>query len=162
MEPKVARTYGVLFASAILVCLLELTPSRLTPPGNAWSRGDHLALVALLVGSFIAARFSRALVIHVVYGSSTATIFWLVLGPDRRDLLAIGAGSITWSYYLWRYIIFVAGAGIVCGGIARITHAICDARRIESGHCKKCGYDLTGNVSGVCPECGTPIGVGDA
>ena len=22
------------------------------------------------------------------------------------------------------------------------------------GHCKNCGYDLTGNVSGRCPECG--------
>ena len=22
------------------------------------------------------------------------------------------------------------------------------------GHCRSCGYDLTGNVSGVCPECG--------
>ena len=22
------------------------------------------------------------------------------------------------------------------------------------GHCQKCGYNLTGNVSGVCPECG--------
>ena len=25
------------------------------------------------------------------------------------------------------------------------------------GHCPSCGYDLTGNVSGVCPECGNPI-----
>lgn len=25
------------------------------------------------------------------------------------------------------------------------------------GCCRECGYDLTGNVSGVCPECGTPI-----
>ncbi len=24
------------------------------------------------------------------------------------------------------------------------------------GHCKNCGYNLTGNVSGICPECGTP------
>jgi len=23
------------------------------------------------------------------------------------------------------------------------------------GRCRKCDYDLTGNVSGVCPECGT-------
>ena len=23
--------------------------------------------------------------------------------------------------------------------------------------CRKCGYDLTGNVSGVCPECGERI-----
>ncbi len=29
-------------------------------------------------------------------------------------------------------------------------------RRPPPGHCKSCGYDLTGNVSGVCPECGQP------
>jgi Flp pilus assembly protein TadB len=29
-----------------------------------------------------------------------------------------------------------------------------DARRAEKGLCVRCGYDLTGNVSGVCPECG--------
>ena len=29
-------------------------------------------------------------------------------------------------------------------------------RRIRlRGHCKSCGYNLTGNISGVCPECGT-------
>ena len=26
--------------------------------------------------------------------------------------------------------------------------------RREKGLCEQCGYDLTGNVSGVCPECG--------
>jgi len=30
--------------------------------------------------------------------------------------------------------------------------------RSPKGHCQKCGYDLTGNVSGVCPECGTSLG----
>jgi hypothetical protein len=30
-------------------------------------------------------------------------------------------------------------------------------RRPLPGHCQECGYDLTGNVSGVCPECGKPI-----
>jgi len=29
-------------------------------------------------------------------------------------------------------------------------------RRLPPGHCRKCGYNLTGNVSGRCPECGTP------
>jgi len=29
--------------------------------------------------------------------------------------------------------------------------------RTPPGHCRKCGYDLTGNVSGRCPECGTPV-----
>ena len=27
-------------------------------------------------------------------------------------------------------------------------------RWIPAGHCRECGYNLTGNVSGVCPECG--------
>src|SRR5688572_13300102 len=31
------------------------------------------------------------------------------------------------------------------------------SRRLRRpGLCLKCGYDLTGNLSGVCPECGTP------
>jgi len=30
-------------------------------------------------------------------------------------------------------------------------------RRIPPGHCQRCSYNLTGNTSGVCPECGTPI-----
>ncbi len=29
-----------------------------------------------------------------------------------------------------------------------------DRRRIRPGGCSNCGYDLTGNVSGRCPECG--------
>jgi hypothetical protein len=31
-------------------------------------------------------------------------------------------------------------------------------RRKNAGVCLVCNYDLTGNVSGVCPECGTAIG----
>lgn len=31
------------------------------------------------------------------------------------------------------------------------------AKRISRGHCAYCDYDLTGNTSGVCPECGTPV-----
>ena len=30
-------------------------------------------------------------------------------------------------------------------------------RRRTLGLCIECGYDLTGNESGVCPECGKPI-----
>ena len=29
-------------------------------------------------------------------------------------------------------------------------------QRIHAGQCAVCGYNMTGNVSGVCPECGTP------
>ena len=33
-----------------------------------------------------------------------------------------------------------------------------DARSFVAGGCEACGYDLTGNSSGVCPECGTSVG----
>jgi hypothetical protein len=29
-------------------------------------------------------------------------------------------------------------------------------RQFKLGQCSHCGYSLTGNTSGVCPECGTP------
>jgi hypothetical protein len=29
--------------------------------------------------------------------------------------------------------------------------------RLREGHCRMCGYELTGNESGVCPECGAPM-----
>jgi hypothetical protein len=39
------------------------------------------------------------------------------------------------------------------------TATVClrDWRRQPPGHCQACGYDLTGNVSGRCPECGRPL-----
>jgi hypothetical protein len=45
-------------------------------------------------------------------------------------------------------------------GVAIIIY---DRRRLKRDHlyqrgvCHTCGYDLTGNTSGVCPECGTPV-----
>lgn len=30
-------------------------------------------------------------------------------------------------------------------------------RRLRNGECVRCGYNLTGNKSGICPECGNPI-----
>ncbi|MGD8452132.1 MAG: hypothetical protein PVJ57_09970 [Phycisphaerae bacterium] len=32
----------------------------------------------------------------------------------------------------------------------------------RAGGCTTCGYDLTGNASGVCPECGTPVAESDS
>ncbi len=32
--------------------------------------------------------------------------------------------------------------------------------RHKKGHCPVCNYNLTGNVSRRCPECGTPIAAG--
>jgi len=45
---------------------------------------------------------------------------------------------------------------LIAAGIPLIV-LIAKLRQVPPGHCRKCRYDLTGNVSGVCPECGTEI-----
>ena len=49
--------------------------------------------------------------------------------------------------------IFVAIAS--CGIVAALLWYH-DRRRAKPGHCP-CGYNLTGNVSGTCPDCGQPF-----
>lgn len=39
--------------------------------------------------------------------------------------------------------------------LAFVRGPLCRWRRRRKGLCLKCGYNLTGNVSGMCPECGT-------
>jgi hypothetical protein len=41
--------------------------------------------------------------------------------------------------------------------IAKVALAHRRARNRPLDHCVRCDYDLTGNISGVCPECGTRI-----
>jgi len=53
------------------------------------------------------------------------------------------------SVALWLPLVIVASATLLMFWI--------DRRRIPPGHCRRCGYDLTGNTSGICSECGTMI-----
>jgi hypothetical protein len=70
----------------------------------------------------------------------------------------------TGGYFTWRggniTLRLPLGALLVVLVVPTIVVARPD-RRAWTGHCKRCAYDLTGNESGVCPECGTPTGVGD-
>ena len=49
-------------------------------------------------------------------------------------------------------------AAVVCG----VGLLIASQPRRRAGACAKCAYDLAGNQSGVCPECGAPIPQGQA
>jgi hypothetical protein len=40
----------------------------------------------------------------------------------------------------------------------RLANRLRSRRRSRRGLCARCGYNLTGNASGVCPECGSTIG----
>jgi|SRR5665213_1020455 len=47
------------------------------------------------------------------------------------------------------------GAGVFCLMALSLTRKRRRQARSLGGKCVHCGYDLTGNVSGTCPECGT-------
>lgn len=53
-------------------------------------------------------------------------------------------------------------ANVACGvGVSLLAYSILRvtcARQLAPMHCSKCGYNLQGNESGRCPECGTPVG----
>ena len=61
---------------------------------------------------------------------------------------AIVVGIAMTSALIWGYI-----TGRVVGAVSGRRTRLRRAREL----CPTCGYDLTGNVSGVCPECGGQI-----
>ena len=68
--------------------------------------------------------------------------------------------TYAWSHRVgWPLAIFI----VVLGAYPAIAFSRGPLRRWHRrrlGRCLKCGYDLSGNVSGVCPECGTPVSGG--
>lgn len=50
--------------------------------------------------------------------------------------------------------LLLVGVALFGGGLGRAMKRRC---QLASHMCIACGYDLTGNTSGICPECGTAI-----
>jgi len=84
-----------------------------------------------------------------------------MMGASLGALFGAAAGFLLrpgWNEVTAAVIGAVAGALL---GIAFGLRNVGAAKRwYESriGKCDHCGYDLTGNVTGVCPECGAGIG----
>jgi hypothetical protein len=59
--------------------------------------------------------------------------------------------------------LLLAGGGVIVIRLFAVRCPSCGCwirgttlQRWEQGCCLRCGYDLTGNTSGRCPECGEP------
>ncbi len=80
---------------------------------------------------------------HFVMGSSRLEHTYGLTWPKGWD--AWFGWTRSWGVPLWLPLLALVLPTAV------LWH--CD-RRSPKGHCQSCGYDLTGNESGVCPECG--------
>jgi len=83
-------------------------------------------------------------------------------------LLTLYSAWLYWAMFAFafdygRVIFGVLGVLAIVGAIAiAVTRSITRSRVKSAGQCAHCGYNLTGNVSGVCPECGMKIALADA
>lgn len=64
---------------------------------------------------------------------------------------------VTFPGFRW-FIALLIGLPVVAVSAACFRRWTQKAVRRHSNRCVKCVYDLTGNASGRCPECGTPTG----
>jgi hypothetical protein len=75
---------------------------------------------------------------------------------NDRFRVTVGTGDWRVSYVLLVLILGVPPAARLLTGVSAIVRWH-QKRRVVAGLCPACDYDLTGNVSGVCPECGKEV-----
>lgn len=69
------------------------------------------------------------------------------------EAAAAQAGVPDWVWFALPWLDWALAVLLVSMMYSLVTP--CKHRRHRPGSCAACGYDLTGNVSGRCPECGT-------
>jgi len=94
--------------------------------------------------------------------------FWTQSNPRR--LLGVitwgrasygGKGSTEWGMsILLPYWLLACSAAGSAPALLMISRRLHRRSRRRAGRCVRCGYDLRGNVSGVCPECGAEVARG--
>jgi len=84
----------------------------------------------------------------ILFGGTAVPLLVYVFQPIEP---LIGLGIPEWLFLAWGVIVlsFFAMPLVLSLWYGRKYH--------PSGFCLNCGYDLTGNVSGICPECGAVI-----
>lgn len=117
--------------------------SRLTKSGSQKLSDQNQALTADERAILRASRTDIAWVVSD-YLLERQYIFSLTLEPHAQMVL---------RFSLWHMgiaLLFLPTIALLRGPIRRYL-------RRRGGYCATCGYDLTGNTSGVCPECGESI-----
>jgi hypothetical protein len=76
------------------------------------------------------------------------TVLYLLVVPVAHEVYLRGGGM------------YVDVFTLACVAVILVTGVVLARwlpNRVRPGYCRKCEYNLTGNTSGVCPECGTKV-----
>ena len=147
-----------------LTVLLDLLSARLDPWHNPVSLSEHLH-----VGTW---RHRIVFFNQREYGPYSGSVVSIVdsqgnrYPPIEREIKFGDTLGIYYRYFrwtdstLWTLMVSLAYpaaafAALPAYRVARRLRRFLRRRRIKPGHCTTCGYDLTGNTTGRCPECGT-------
>jgi hypothetical protein len=99
------------------------------------------------------------------------TYDWLQHSYQQRGFLFVGNGFVRKTYFdgrtswhlfvpYWLIVLIAAISPIrwLIRLVRRWRRSRAQRKRIRLGQCRACGYDLTANNSGTCPECGEKTG----
>ena len=129
----------------MLMLLAEISDKMPTVTGTTVTAG----IIALL--AFGLSRLRRWLVLV------PAPLFALYSLAMWEELHEPGFGNMVLDELGLGYVVGCFLGWNIPYAIALVVVMLLPRRYRESGHCTRCGYNLTGNVSGVCPECGLAI-----
>ena len=127
-------------ASVLLAIEVRVTPNE------RWILGD--AQLRRETHSGLRARFADLPVLQVRLKPSLPPLFMLC-SPGIGVGCGRGGSSYTVHWQTWGLVVSSVLPMLVLVHLRR--------ERIRSSHCRECDYDLTGNRSGSCPECGTAV-----
>lgn len=104
-------------------------------------------ILAVVVGLIFHRRMRGRYIVATLAAAATTGVIWVVV-------LSIDSGSISniWPLALGCWTMLALPIALVVG----IPFLLRRPPR-PPGFCRQCGYNLTGNVSGICPECGSRI-----
>lgn len=149
--PALAMAYGFL-----LLTISQYSPDSRLAYGSMLVTGVftlQIALLPLILGTPNYRRSAKRLCIVVLFHLGYAAFLEMVV---YRNFVQPNSFQMLISFFLGGdfFVLAALFAALAPDHIAMQRAALA---RKSLPLCEKCEYDLTGNVSGVCPECGTVV-----
>ena len=156
-SPRDSSDIAFLLLTGWLVLIVLFFIFRASLSRHAYNpQGDLLIAASVTLGSWHAARSSRALPLFFIFGSLAGVLLVLSHWPDWPVALRMDLGIMPLVPYglCWFAVIMIVG--MTSRGIAHSRHVRMD-RSTPPDTCLKCGYLLHGLPEPRCPECGEPF-----